>query len=112
MAVDVITKGFEEIWDYLTKCKFPSGADKKRKQSIAHRSRPYTVIGNNIYFQGGDGIFCKVVSQEDGKNLLKEFHEGLCGGHYAGKATANKILTTGYCATIKTIVYLIIIICT
>ena len=92
MAVDVILEGFKEIWDYLTKCKFPSGADKKRKQSIAHRSRPYTVIGNHLYFQGGDGIFRKVVSQADGKKLLEEFHEGLCGGHYAGKATTNKIL--------------------
>ena len=95
-AITSIPIEYEEIWNYLAKYEFPPGVDKKKQRSIAHKSRPYSVLGNILYYQGGDGLYRQAISKDEGKEMLKEFHEGLCGGHYVGKATAHKILVAGY----------------
>ena len=36
------------------------------------------------------------MGKADVPNLLREFHEGFCGGHFAGRVTVEKILAAGY----------------
>jgi phosphosulfolactate synthase (CoM biosynthesis protein A) len=42
----------EEIIQYLDGMKFPVGASKVVQTQIAHKSRNYTILGNQLYFQG------------------------------------------------------------
>ena len=44
---------------------------------------------------GPDEILCRCVLEHENPLILAEAHSGAVGGHYAGKATAQKILTAG-----------------
>jgi len=63
---------------------------------IVHKSRNYSMIGNQIYFQGKDGVLWRTIGKRDTSCLLYEFHDGFCGGHFAGWITVEKILQVGY----------------
>jgi transposase InsO family protein len=54
------------------------------------------MIGNQLYFQGRDGVLRRTIGKRDISRLLYEFHDGFCGGHFAGRITAEKILQAGY----------------
>jgi hypothetical protein len=61
-----------------------------------HKSRNYSMIGNQLYFQGRDGVLRWTIGKHDTSRLLYEFHDGLCGGHFAGWIIAKKILQAVY----------------
>jgi hypothetical protein len=49
-------------------------------------------------------LFCKdpgrillnLLTEEETKGTIIEFHKGVCGGHHAWRSTAYKILRVGY----------------
>ncbi len=89
----------EECWEiiqYLDGMRFPDGATKALRIRIVHESRNYLMISNQLYFQGRDGVLRRTIRKRDTSRLLYEFHDGLCGGHFAGRITAEKILQTSY----------------
>jgi len=43
-----------------------------------------------------DGVILRCVNKEESEKLIKEFHDGLCGGHYAARTTTHKILRARY----------------
>ena len=43
-----------------------------------------------------EGIILRCVDKIESKKLISEFHLGFCGGHYAVRTTAHKILRAGY----------------
>jgi hypothetical protein len=87
---------YREIIQYLDGMRFPDGATKAVRTRIAHKSRNYSMIGNQLYFQGRDGVLRRTIGKRDTSRLLYEFHDGFCGGHFAGRITAEKILQAGY----------------
>eukprot|EP00253_Pinus_taeda_P014046 PITA_14046 len=42
------------------------------------------------------GIVIRCIDKIESKKLISEFHLGFCGGHYAARTTAHKILRAGY----------------
>jgi hypothetical protein len=44
---------------------------------------------------GADNILRRCVLEHERPRILAEAHEGIAGGHYAGKATAQKVLRAG-----------------
>jgi len=87
---------YQEIIQYLDGMRFPNGATKAVRTRIAHKSRNYSMIGNQLYFQGRDGVLRRTIGKCDTSHLLYEFHDGFCGGHFTGRITAKKILQAGY----------------
>jgi hypothetical protein len=47
---------YREIIQYLDGMKFPVGTTKVVRTRIVHKSRNYSMIGNQLYFQGRDGV--------------------------------------------------------
>lgn len=43
-----------------------------------------------------EGILLKCVDEIEVTRILKEMHEGVCGGHYMAKTTAHKVLRSGF----------------
>jgi hypothetical protein len=39
-----------------------------------------------------DGILLRCVDENKAQELIMEFHEGICGGHFAPMATVHKII--------------------
>jgi hypothetical protein len=87
---------YREIIQYLDGMRFPDGATKVVQTRIAHKSRNYLMIGNQLYFQGKDGVLRRTIRKRDTSRLLYEFHDGFYGGHFAKRITTEKILQAGY----------------
>ena len=58
--------------------------------------RPYTLIGEFLYKQGGDGILRRCINPSEVQLILKGCHHEVCGGHFAGLVMVQKALQSGY----------------
>ncbi len=94
--VEEAPEEYRKIIQYLDGMKFLVGATKVVRTRIAHKSRNYSMIGNQLYFKGRDGVLRQAIGKRDTSCLLYEFHDGFCGGHFAGRITAEMILQAGY----------------
>ncbi len=58
MAINVkkTLEEYQEIIQYLDGMRFPVGATKAVRTRITHKSQNYLMIGNQLYFQGRDGV--------------------------------------------------------
>jgi len=74
---------YREIIQYLDDMRFLVGATKVVRTKIAHKSRNYLMISNQLYFQGKDGVLRRAIRKRDTSRLLYEFHDGFYGGHFA-----------------------------
>jgi hypothetical protein len=52
----------------------------------------FSLIVGQLYKMGPDEILRRCVMETERSLILAEAHEGITGGHYAGKATAQKVL--------------------
>ena len=57
--------------------------------------RPFTLIGEDLYRIGKDGILRRALNPEEANRALKHAHEGVCGGHFTTDTTVRKILQAG-----------------
>jgi hypothetical protein len=92
-------EALEEYWEiiqYLDGMKFQVGATKAVWTRIVHKNRNYLMIGNQLYFQGGDGVLRWTIGKRDTSRLLYEFHDGFYGGHFVRWITTKKILHACY----------------
>jgi hypothetical protein len=93
---DEMLEKYREIIQYLDGMRLLIGATKVVRTRIAHKSWNYLMIGNHFYFQGRDGVLQRIIKKGDTSRLLYEFHDGFCGGYFAGRITAEKILQASY----------------
>ncbi|KAH9291311.1 hypothetical protein KI387_043498, partial [Taxus chinensis] len=91
-SLDTIPSEYIDIWNYLNEFKFPDGANAKTKRKITQASHPYSILHGALFRIGPDGQYKRVVGRDQGKELLEEFHNGTCGGHFSGQLTARRIL--------------------
>ena len=43
-----------------------------------------------------EGVLLKCVDEIESKRILRDMHEGVCGGHYMAKTTTHKVLRAGF----------------
>jgi hypothetical protein len=60
------------------------------------RARNYTIIEENLYKKGVVQPLLKCISQDEGKELQREIHEGMCGSHIGPRALSAKALRQGF----------------
>jgi hypothetical protein len=53
---DETLEEYREIIQYLDGMNFPIGATKAVRTRIAHKSRSYLMIGNQLYFRARNGV--------------------------------------------------------
>eukprot|EP00253_Pinus_taeda_P017976 PITA_17976 len=82
--------------NYLVSAQFPPYLSSKEKRKIVRKSAPFTWIGGNLFKLGPDQILRRCVREEEVFDILLTYHDGPCGGHFAAKRTAFKILQAGY----------------
>lgn len=87
--------GYKEIAMYLKTLSFPEGINSKQRQKIRRQSKSYSLVGEDLYKIGKDGILRRAVTVEESRRVLEQCHEGLCGGHFATETTVRKILQAG-----------------
>ena len=93
----------EEDWqiqfnDLIKEFKLPSHVDPKSVEAarIIWRSKGFVLVGDNLYKRSASGILMKCVTLEEGKDILREIHEGVCGNHAASRTLVGKAYRSGF----------------
>jgi hypothetical protein len=66
-----------------------------QKKQLVMSIVDFSLIVGQLYKMGPDEILRRCVMEAEFPMILEEAHEGIAGGHYAGKATAQKVLRAG-----------------
>jgi hypothetical protein len=69
--------------DHLTRGDLPS--DKTEARWITRWAKSFVIFGDNkeLYRRSPMGILQRCITNEEGRNLLKDLHSGACGHHAA-----------------------------
>jgi hypothetical protein len=59
----------------------PISDDNVKIEHFARKSRMYHLIDGVLYKQGANGMMMKCISKDEGIQLLREIHRGVCGTH-------------------------------
>ena len=94
--VDIIPPEYADVIYYLIKGTFPADYSDKQKQRLVFKAQPYTMIGEVLYKKGKDEILRRCINPSEVPLILKGRHDDICGGHFAGMVTVQKILQAGY----------------
>jgi hypothetical protein len=84
----------EPFSNYLITGDLPQ--DEAEARRLQHRVQAYTIINSELYKHSVSGIFQKCVEPEEGKELLKEIHQGECGHHASSRALVAKAFRHGF----------------
>jgi hypothetical protein len=61
------------------------------------RSKGFVLVDNKLYRRGAcSGVLMKCVTKEDGYDILREIHEGVCGNHAASRTLVGKAYRAGF----------------
>ena len=91
-SISVLSPWFANMANYLVLAQFPPHMSSKEKSKIVRKSAPFTWIRGNLFKLGPDKILRQCVTEEEVFDILLTYHDGPCGGHFAAKRTAFKIL--------------------
>ncbi|XP_042404964.1 uncharacterized protein LOC121995243 [Zingiber officinale] len=70
--------------------------DREEAQLLRKRAGRFTLIGDQLYKKAFSRPLLKCVNSEDAEYILKEVHQGSCGGHPSSRSLARKILLAGW----------------
>ena len=57
----------------------------------------YVLVFGILFRTNYDGVLLRCLPVEKIQEILKEMHEGVCGGLFTPKVTAHQIIRVGYC---------------
>ena len=87
---------YSDIIFYLLNLTCPEHLVGHKRRLLRLRATKYCLTQDGLGWKNPDGIIIRCVDEEESKKLLEESHSGFCGGHFAAKTTAHKILRAGY----------------
>nr|ABF94998.1 transposon protein, putative, unclassified [Oryza sativa Japonica Group] len=70
--------------------------DDTEAEKITRKAKIYCMVGNDLYKKAPNGVLLKCVSTDDGRHLLLDIHEGICGSHAAGRTLVGKAFRQGF----------------
>jgi hypothetical protein len=68
----------------------PISDDNVKIERITRKSRIYHPIDGVLYKQGANGMMTKCISKDEGIQLLREIHSGICGTHSSWRSIVGK----------------------
>eukprot|EP00253_Pinus_taeda_P024170 PITA_24170 len=81
---------------YLKNGYAPSHLDHTKKRTLRLKAKQYQLIDDVLFKRNYDSMLLRCLEKIESEKVLQELHDGPAGGHYAGDATAHKILQAGY----------------
>eukprot|EP00253_Pinus_taeda_P015881 PITA_15881 len=95
-AISTHSPWYADIANYLVAGKLPSHLSYREKRRIVQQSARYSWINGCLFYTGLDQEIRRCIREDEVYDILKACHDGPCGGHFADKRTAHKILRMGY----------------
>jgi hypothetical protein len=83
---------YRDIIFYLRFGQFPVTMNPKERRTLKMKVNQYVLIADILFKSNFDGILLRCVDENQAQELIREFHEGICGGHFAPTRTAHKII--------------------
>jgi hypothetical protein len=83
----------EAFIDFIRDQRLPAGTDTRSAETarILRRSKGFDLVDSKLYRRGArSGVLMKCVTKEDGYDILREIHEGVCGNHAASRTLVGK----------------------
>jgi hypothetical protein len=65
--------------------------DEAYNKRMEARTRPYVIIEGELYKHGVCSPLLKCLSRNEGQELMKEIHAGLCGAHIRSRPLLGKV---------------------
>ena len=87
---------YADIVHFLLYLQCPVHLDKKESRSLKLKATKYYLIDQQLLWKDPGGVLLRCLDKPDIEEVILESHEGACGGHKYCKATAYKILRSGY----------------
>eukprot|EP00253_Pinus_taeda_P031345 PITA_31345 len=94
-AVRVTDRHFEDIIHFLTTGIASKKYSIQQRKELVVRAVDFSVITGYLYNMGNNEILPRHIPEFQRGQILAKAHGDVAGGHYAGRATAQKILLTG-----------------
>lgn len=66
------------------------------RRALRLKSTKYCLMKVGLGWRNSEDVVLRCVGEIESKKLVSELHSGFCGGHYAARTTAHKILRAGY----------------
>ena len=95
MAIRKVDDHFTEIVQFLSTKITPHEYTVIQKKQLVVSTADFQLIVGHLYKMGPDEILRRCVMESERPFILTKEHEGIAGGHYAGKAIAQKFLRAG-----------------
>eukprot|EP00253_Pinus_taeda_P009401 PITA_09401 len=95
-VVVVQTPWYADVANYLVVGKLPKHLTPNECKQIVQKSTRFSWIGGYLFHTGADMQIRRCIREDEIFDILKACHDGPCGGHFAEKRTAHKVLQTGY----------------
>jgi hypothetical protein len=70
--------------------------DEAYNKRMEARTRPYVIIGRELYKHGVCSPLLKYLSRAKGIELMKEIHAGFCGSHIGSRPLLGKVFRQGF----------------
>jgi hypothetical protein len=70
--------------------------DKVYNKRMEPRTRHYIIIEGELYKHGVCSPLLKCLSRNEGKELMKEIHAGLCEAHLGSRPLLGKVFRQGF----------------
>eukprot|EP00253_Pinus_taeda_P009852 PITA_09852 len=94
--VAVQTPWYADIANYLVVSKLPKHLTPNERKQIVQKSNRFSWIGGYLFHTGEDMEIRRCIREDEIFDILKAFHDRPCGGHFAKRRTAHKVLQMGY----------------
>ncbi|KAK1685575.1 hypothetical protein QYE76_046423 [Lolium multiflorum] len=79
---------------YILRKEIPDDPVEARR--VIRRSKAFTVVKGELYKRSISGVLQRCVTPEEGRIILKDVHEGICGHHASSRAIAAKVFRAGF----------------
>jgi hypothetical protein len=73
-----------------------SSDDNAEVEHIAHKSNQCHLINGILFRQGTNDMMIKCISREEGIQLLRDIHSGICGSHSSRCSIIDKTFRHGF----------------
>jgi hypothetical protein len=89
----------EAYINFIQDHRLPVGMDARSTEAahVMRRSKGFVLVDNKLYRCGArSGVLMKCVTKEDGYDILREIHEGICDNHAASRTLVLKAYKAGF----------------
>jgi hypothetical protein len=91
----------ESVYDWINPIKMflknqPPSNDNAKVERIMPKSKQYHLIDGILFRRGANGMMMKYISREEGIQLLRDIHSGICGSHSTWCSIIGKSFRHGF----------------